>query len=129
MMKKLKLFTLVMVTVFMLGLESCGPVLFTTRLQTPPPPWFYPNRVETLRYVYFPDHLIYYDLSLRTYIFFDNGAWLTAAILPSRFNSINFRRSRSVRVQNYFGDDIRRYHNKNNDKIKGRRSTGTRRNN
>jgi len=128
-MRKFKFFTLALIAISMFAIESCGPVLITSRFQTPPPPWFYPNRAETLRYVYFPDHLIYYDLSLRTYIYLNNGTWISASILPPRFNRVNFRRSRSVRVHNYFGDDIRTYHNENKDKIKGRRSTGVRRNN
>ncbi len=108
-------------------LENCGPVLITSRLSNPPPSWFYPNRIETVRYIYFPNHMIYYDLSLRNYIYLDNGIWITAVILPSRYNGINFRRSRTVRINNYFGDDIRRYHKEN--KKKGRKSTSTRRNN
>lgn len=92
-------------------MESCGPVVFTTRLGHTPPPWFYPNRIETVRYVYFPDYTIYYDFSQRNYRYLENGVWVTVNVLPSRFNSINLRRSKQVRITNYYDDDIKRYHN------------------
>lgn len=90
---------------------SCGPVVFTTRLGHTPPPWFYPNRVETVRYIYFPDYTIYYDFSQRNYRYLDNGIWITVDILPNRFRSIDLRRSKQIRINNYFDDDIKRYHN------------------
>lgn len=118
-----------LVIIIGLMLSSCGPVVFTSRPHTPPPPWFYPHRVESVRYVYFPEHMIYYDLSLRTYIYLDNGVWISAAVLPRRFNGVNLRRSRTVRIRDYHGDDIRRYHKENNDKNTNRRSSSSRRNN
>ena len=128
-MKNCKYVTMAILIVSMFTFVNCGPVVISSRPHTPPPSWFYPNRLETVRYVYFPDHMIYYDLSLRTYLYLDNGAWISVNILPSRFNGINLRRSRIVRIQNYYGDDIRRYHKENQDKINRRRSTSPRRNN
>jgi len=126
-MKKVIFLILALLGATIFTLESCGPVVISSRLGTPPPPWFYPNRVETLRYVYFPDYSIYYDLSLRNYSYFENGIWITANILPPRFHSINLRRSKQVRITNYFGDDIKRYHNENRRTIK-RRTPSIRRN-
>ncbi|MBT8262177.1 MAG: hypothetical protein KJO05_05100 [Bacteroidia bacterium] len=103
---KLKLW--VIAAFFALG--SCGPVIFSSRPSAPPPPWFYPNRVETVRYVYFPDYLIYYDLTFGNYIYLENGIWITVNILPPRFNTVNLRRSRYIRIDNYFGDRIDVYH-------------------
>ena len=111
MMKKVN-FILVLISVFFITLGSCGPVVFSSRLGIPPPPWFYPNRIETVRYIYFPDHMFYYDLSLRNYIYLDNGAWITVTILPARFKVHNLNRSRQVRINNYFGDNIKKYHKK-----------------
>lgn len=114
---------------FVLSLESCGPVVVTSRLGTPPPPWFYPNRAEVVRYVYFPEQEIYYDFSLRNYVYLDNGIWITADLLPSRYNHVDFRRSHRVRINNYFGDDIKRYHNDNKYRSNtSRRSSVNRRN-
>ena len=94
-----------------LTIESCGPVVFTTRLGHTPPHWFYPNRIETVRYIYFPDYTIYYDLSSRNYSYIENGLWITVDMLPPRFNSYNLRRSKQVRINNYYDDNIQRYHN------------------
>tara|TARA_R110001583_G_scaffold46977_2_gene147149 strand:- start:98 stop:472 length:375 start_codon:yes stop_codon:yes gene_type:complete len=122
-MKKFVLIYAVIVSCFLL-LESCGPVIFSSRLGTPPPHWFYPNRVENVRYMYFPDYDIYYDFTVRNYIYFDNGAWLSVAILPSKYNGINLRRSRQVRIKDYHGNNIKKYHNEN---IIKRRNSSTKR--
>jgi hypothetical protein len=110
-------------------LESCGPVVVTSRIGTPPPHWFYPNRAEVVRYVYFPEYEIYYDFSLRNYIYFNNNVWMTVDVLPSRFNHIDFSRSHCVRINNYFGDDIKRYHKDNKYRSHtSRRSSSVKRN-
>ena len=96
------------------AIKSCGPVVISSRPETPPPPWFYPNRVEMVRYVYFPEYLIYYDLSLRNYIYLDNNVWVRVNVLPPRYRTINLNRSRFIRVKNYRGDNISSYHRENN---------------
>lgn len=109
-MKKFNFLIIALLSVLFLTLESCGPVVVTSRLGTPPPPWFYPNRVETVRYVYFPDYEIYYDLSLRNYIYLNNGAWITVNVLPTRFKGHDLKRTRKVRINDYYGDNIKKYH-------------------
>lgn len=123
-MKKIVLIIFVFLISCVFTLESCGPVVFSSRLGTPPPPWFYPNRVENVRYMYFPDYNFYYDFTLRNYIYFDNGAWLSVDILPSRYNGINLRRSRQVRIKDFHGDNIKKYHD---DHIIKRRTPSTKR--
>jgi len=120
-MKNLKLILIALIFVFTNSFESCGPVIISTRPNMPPPPWFYPNRVVNVRYVYFPDFTIYYDLTLRHYVYFENGVWLSVNALPQRFNTLNFRNSRQIQIRDYFGDDIREYH-PNNAYVKGRRN-------
>lgn len=120
-MKYLKQLAIGMLLLSMTSLGSCGPVVISSRPSSPPPPWFYPNRVVNVRYVYFPEFSIYYDLTLRNYIYFDNGAWITVNVLPPRFNTINFRKTKQIRVNNYFGDHIRDYHPRNT-YVKGRRT-------
>ena len=110
--KRLLLGFLLLVSIGMV--ESCGPVVISSRPNSPLPVWFYPNRVELVRYVYFPDHMIYYDLSLRHYIYWNNSVWVTVNVLPDRFRNIDLRRSRYVRVRGYRGDNISRYHRENN---------------
>ncbi len=119
----------ILILVLFFALSSCGPIFISSRPSAPPPPWFYPNRVETVRYVYFPDYLIYYDLSLGNYIYLENGVWITVKVLPTRYNTLNLRRSRYIRVNNYFGDEINIYHRENqikrgrsNKNINGRRN-------
>ena len=112
-MKKLSFLTVALLFSFVLSLESCGPVVVTSRIRTPPPPWFYPNRVEVVRYVYFPEFEIYYDFSTRNYVYLDNGIWVSATVLPTRYGHINLRRSHRIRINNYFGDDINSYHRDN----------------
>ena len=109
-----RLFALITLCIGLSVMQSCGPVVISSRPDMPPPPWFYPNRVETVRYVYFPEHMIYYDLSLRNYLYLNNGIWVRARTLPQRYNSINLRRSRFVRIKDYRSDNISRYHRENN---------------
>jgi hypothetical protein len=124
-MKPLKYILIVFLLFAFTGLESCGPVIISSRPSHPAPPWFYPSRVVNVRYVFFPDHMIYYDLTIRSYIYLDNGIWITVATLPPRFNTINFRRAKQVRINNYFGDNIRVYH-KTRATTKGRRTSTNR---
>ncbi|MHB1106338.1 MAG: hypothetical protein ACYCZ2_08240 [Lutibacter sp.] len=125
-MKKLTFLTVALLFSFVLSIESCGPVVVTSRIGTPPPHWFYPNRAEIVRYVYFPEFEIYYDFSSRNYIYLNNGIWVSANILPPRYSHINLRRSHHIRINNYFGDDINNYHNNNRSNLNRRRSVNRR---
>ena len=122
-MKKAKFISIVFLLGAFLSLESCGPVIISSRPSHPTPPWFYPNRVVNVRYVYFPDYTIYYDLTLRNYIYFDNGAWITVNVLPTRFNGINLRRTKQVRVEDYYGNNIREYHSRTRTPLTSRRKS------
>ena len=106
-----------------ISVDSCGPVIVSTQNNHPNPPWFYPNRVINLRYIYFPDYVVYYDLTYGNYIYLDQGVWLTVKVLPPRFKTVNFKHEKRIRVNNYFDDNIREYHIKNNTNVKGRRSS------
>ncbi|MGB3151302.1 MAG: hypothetical protein WBB27_11630 [Maribacter sp.] len=124
--KSLLLFVALLI---LLMLASCGPVVISSRVGNPPPPWFYPNRLEVVRYVYFPEYSIYYDLSARTYLYLDGGVWVRRNALPPRYRSIDLRRSRYERIRNYHDDNIKRYHEENN-RNRGRSNrTTARRNN
>ena len=109
-MKTLKFIIIVSILSSLLSLESCGPVIISSRPSHPTPAWFYPNRVVNVRYIYFPEHYVYYDLTLRQYIYLNNNVWVTVKVLPQRFNTINLRRAKQVRINNYYGDNIREYH-------------------
>jgi hypothetical protein len=125
-MKKYAFLTVALLFSFLLSLESCGPVVVTSRIGTPPPPWFYPNRAEIVRYVYFPEFEIYYDFSTRNYLYLDNGIWITANILPTRYNHVNLRKSHHIRINNYFDDDIKKYHSDQRNNLNRRGSVNRR---
>ncbi|MFO7674625.1 MAG: hypothetical protein R6V74_13035 [Lutibacter sp.] len=128
-MKKVVFLTVALLFSLSFSLESCGPVVVTSRIAAPPPPWFYPNRAESVRYIYFPEHDIYYDFSIRSYLFLDNNIWITADLLPVRYRYLDLRRSRQIRVHDYFGDNIKSYHNNNKYRSNsGRRSSDENRN-
>ena len=89
---------------------SCGPVVITSRPSPPPPAWFYPNRLEVVRYVYFPDLVVYYDLRTRMYLYLDGGIWVRRNTLPPRYRNYNLSRERYRRIRGYDADNIREYH-------------------
>jgi hypothetical protein len=111
-MKKSIFFTLLLLA--MMVFQSCGPVIVSHRLADPPPPWFYPHRVQTVRYVFFPEFSIYYDLSSRTYIYLDGGVWVRHRVLPAPYRNYDLSRYRYERIRNYYDDDIKPYHDQNN---------------
>lgn len=126
-MKNSKLFK--MQILIALAFLSCGPVVVTSRLNHPPPTWFYPDRVEVVRYVYFPEYSIYYDLTLSNYLYLNNGVWVRVNVLPPQFSHINLNRTKYVRIKGYRGDNIRTYHNEHNVRRSNRSNrTRTRRN-
>jgi len=94
-------------------LKSCGPIIISPLPQSPPPVWFYPGRIETVRYVYFPNYVIYYDLSARNYLYLENNIWRRVTVLPPKYQSINLKRSKFVRVKGFREDKIKTYHREN----------------
>jgi len=111
------------------GIQSCGPVIVSHRLADPPPPWFYPHRIQTVRYVFFPEISIYYDLSTRSYIYLDGGIWVRKNVLPAKYRNKDLSKYRYERIRNYYDDDIQRYHQKNNSNRRRSNATVNRRSN
>jgi hypothetical protein len=82
-----------------------------------PPPWApaHGYRAKT-RYVYFPQHNIYYDTQRSVYIYINNGNWEIGARLPKGVKSTTLRDSRQVELslsidnpQRYNTDHVRKY--------------------
>jgi len=96
------------------AVASCGPVVLTSHPGPPPPHWFYPNRLELVRYVYFPEVHLYYDFTDHLYLYPESGVWIRVRTLPAAYRSFSPERSRYVRVRDYFDDDIGRYDRENN---------------
>lgn len=107
----MKKFCVLLGLLFVLG---CGPLVITTGLDYNPPHWFYPNRLEVVRYVYFPEFNFYYDLSNHAYLYLDNGVWARHRELPPRYRNIDLTRHRYERIKNYQEENIRRYHEEHN---------------
>ncbi|WP_222983390.1 hypothetical protein [Flagellimonas meishanensis] len=108
---------------------GCGPVVWTASIQHPPPPWFYPNRLEVVRYVYFPEYSIYYDLTTRVYLYFDGGIWVRRTTLPPRYRTLDLSRARYERIKGYRNDNIQPYHQEHNANRGRSNRSGVRRNN
>ena len=92
-------------------LNSCGPVVVTSRIGNPPPVWFYPHRVEVVRYIYFPDLVLYFDLRTHSYLYRDGNVWRRQPDIPYKYRSLNLSKQRYERIQNYDRDDIDPFHN------------------
>ncbi len=106
----LKTLLLLFLLVVLSLLASCGPVVYTsTRSGPPPPAWFYPNRVEVVRYVYFPELRIYFDMYTHSYVFLEGGSWVRRNTLPPRYRNYNLNRYKYQRVPGYRSDDIAPY--------------------
>ena len=104
-------------------INGCGPVVITSRIGAPPPPWFYPHRVEMVRYIYFPELVLYFDLRSQTYVYRDGSHWIRRPELPEKYQRIDLSRQRYQRIQNYDRDDIQPYHDGNqNPRTRNQRS-------
>lgn len=106
----LRMVYLLVLYFILLWLASCGPVVYTTTRPGPPPPsWFYPNRVEIVRYVYFPELHFYYDFYSSSYLILESGIWVRYQTLPSKYRSYNLNRYRYKHIPGYRNDDIGPY--------------------
>ncbi|MEO7598565.1 MAG: hypothetical protein ABIV50_06510 [Opitutus sp.] len=63
--------------------------------------------VQPARYVYYPQYEVYYNSARGTYVYYDNGGWVTRRDLPRRW-AHNLRSSPSVYLD--FSDAPERHH-------------------
>ena len=68
-----------------------------------------PNRVEIVRYVYFPELRIYFDMYTHTYLYVDGGVWVRHEHLPPRYRTRDLSRYKYQRIPGYRSDDIAPY--------------------
>lgn len=121
-MKKYGLILLALLSIGSFCLNSCGVVTPSSRLLIDSQPGYYSNNIEAVRYYYYPEHMVYFDLSIKKYIYLNDGVWIAATVLPSHFGTLNFRSSHYVKIHNYYGDNIMKYHLKNRNKMNKRGS-------
>ncbi len=104
---------LLLAGILAMSLSSCGPVIVTSRPGPPPPPWFYPNRLEVVRYVYFPELSVYFDLRTHVYLYREGNVWVRRPQLPPRYRNYDLNRQRYERIRGYQEDNIAPYHREN----------------
>ena len=78
-------------------------------------------------YYYLPEQGVYYNVRRRGYVFQENGSWLFAKNLPSRYGSYSYRSSKYVRVRDRSpfdrdNDYRRRYYRGRSDNNNGYRN-------
>ena len=72
------------------GMDSCLPVYYsapaTTRVEVEQPNWApqFDNR-NLIRYYYFPDWGMYYDINNSEYVYMDEGNWYFSHSVPPRY--------------------------------------------
>jgi hypothetical protein len=67
----------------------------------PPPVWGPPVTVE--EYYYLPDVESYYDIRTSQFIYLNNGTWIRAKSLPSRYRSYDLNRGNVIVLHDYHG--------------------------
>jgi hypothetical protein len=87
-MKTLKLMMVSAILITMFSTSSCGSYNYvTTEQQTiyENPEWA-PDYYSGVRYYYLPDLEVYYDLTMREFIYLNNGRWLYSRVLPPMYS-------------------------------------------
>lgn len=67
-----------------------------------PPPWAPPGHVE-VRYYYLPDIGMYYDVHTANFIYWHNGGWIHAGVLPHWCSHYDLYGGYKVVINNYYG--------------------------
>ena len=80
-------------------------------------------------YYYLPEQGVYYNVQRKVYVFPENGQWLYANRLPSRYGSYSYRNSQYVRINDRSPFDRdneyrQKYYKGNNPKAQGRHDNG-----
>ena len=110
-MKKLTPFLTLQLVLAVLAMEGCYTLVITSEPQNPSmPEWFYPRFAKAVRYVYFPELNIYYDLTSQTYLYFEDDNWVRRSDLPAEYHHIDLGNYKYERCKDYFENDIERFH-------------------
>lgn len=59
-------------------------------------PLWGPVGYDYVNYYYIPDIDVYYDVPNQQYVYFDNGVWVTSAVLPPRYRGFDLYRAHKV---------------------------------
>lgn len=75
------------------------------------PPLWGPVGYTEVRYYYLPDVEAYYDVQSTMFIYYDRGAWIHRAYLPSRYSNYDLYGGYKVVMKNYYGNAPYTYFN------------------
>lgn len=87
-MKTLKLIMVSIILITMFAFAGCSTYNYgTTETQTSyeNPEWA-PDYYTGVRYYYLPDIEVYYDLTMRDFIYLNNGRWVYSRVLPPMYS-------------------------------------------
>ncbi len=56
------------------------------------------TKVVVTEYYYFPNHSVYYNIPSKRWIYLDQGKWVYATVLPTRYNVISLNNTQKVKL-------------------------------
>lgn len=89
----------------------CAPSRPAVVSQPEPPPMWGPVGYEDVRYYYFPDMMVYYDVYSSMYIYPRGNRWVSAYYLPNHYGHYDLYNTYKVGLVDYYGPSP--YHNFN----------------
>lgn len=89
----------------------CAPSRPAVVSQPEPPPMWGPVGYEDVRYYYFPDMMVYYDVYSSMYIYPRGNRWVSAYYLPNHYGHFDLYNTYKVGLVDYYGPSP--YHNFN----------------
>ncbi|MDP2161631.1 MAG: hypothetical protein Q8K02_14195 [Flavobacterium sp.] len=89
----------------------CAPNRPSVVSQPEPPPMWGPMGYDQVRYYYFPDMMVYYDVHSSMFIYPRGNRWVSAYYLPSHYGHFDLYHTYKVGLMDYYGPSP--YHNFN----------------
>lgn len=89
----------------------CAPSRPAVVSHPEPPPMWGPVGYDQVRYYYFPDMMVYYDVHSSMFIYPRGNRWVSAYYLPSHYGHFDLYNSYKVGLTDYYGSSP--YHNFN----------------
>lgn len=89
----------------------CAPSRPAVVSQPEPPPMWGPVGYDDVRYYYFPDMMVYYDVYSSMYIYPRGNRWVSAYYLPNHYGHYDLYNTYKVGLMDYYGPSP--YHNFN----------------
>ncbi|GGD20592.1 hypothetical protein [Flavobacterium orientale] len=81
----------------------CAPSRPAVVYQPEPPPMWGPVGYDQVRYYYFPDMMVYYDVHSSMFIYPRGNRWVSAYYLPNHYGHFDLYNSYKVGLMDYYG--------------------------